>query len=190
MNPKFILETAGTPCQDLCAANASRTGLEGKRSSLFFTLEEKSQLYKEAMPEAEVARILENVASMQAVARDVITAWRGVLPYKCCPSGKFPVRRPRFYWCDWEVPEQEGIQIKKGEDFYKISLTGKALSVKNYLPPHLKVLPGFKAFPCFMQALPRRRPPLRPAGIDTCDDEALRRWEKIVSLSPIPIPRR
>jgi len=178
MSPKFILETAGTPCQDLSSANAAGARLEGKRSSLFFTLEEKSQLYKEALPEAKVARILENVASMQAEARDVITAWRGVLPYKCCPSGEFPVRRPRFFWCDWEVPEQEGLRIKKGEDFYTLSLAGEALKVKHFLPSHLKVLPGFKAFPCFMQSLPRKRPPLRPAGIDTCDDTALERWEK------------
>ena len=115
---------------------------------------------------------------MQNMARDVITAWRKVLPYKCCPSGKFPVRRPRFFWCDWEVPEQQGIQIKQGEDYCSIVLTGEALSVKNFLPQHLKVLPGFKAFPCFMQALPRRSPPLRPAGIETCDAEALGRWEK------------
>ena len=178
MNPKFILETAGTPCQDLSSANATGLGLEGKRSSLLFTLEEKSQLYKEVFPTAKVARMLENVASMQADSHDMITAWRGVLPYKCCPSGKFPVRRPRFLWCDWEVPEQEGLKIKKGEDFYTISMTGEKLKVKNFLPSHLKVLPGFKAFPCFMQALPRSRPPLRPAGIDTCDDAALKRWEQ------------
>ena len=38
---KYILEVAGTPCQDLSGANVSGKGLGGRRSSLFFELKPK-----------------------------------------------------------------------------------------------------------------------------------------------------
>ena len=52
------------------------------------------QLCKEELPETEVQRILENEASMLATAREIIRTWQETISYKCCPSAKFPVRRP------------------------------------------------------------------------------------------------
>ena len=115
---QFILETAGTPCQDLSSANASGKGLQGRRSSLFFDLEANSELYAEVAPKADVRRLLENVASMASEDRDTITQMRGQLPYKACPSGKFPLRRPRFFWCDWEIPGRPGLTAKGKVFFY------------------------------------------------------------------------
>ena len=144
--------------------------LKGKRSSLMFSLESKSQLCKEDLPEAEVERILENEASMRATAREIIRAWREMVPYKCCPSAKFPARRPRLFGCEGEVRVREGLQTKKDEEYYKITMTAEMLNVKSFLPLHLRGLPGFKSFPNFLQALPLESPPMGPADIDTAEE--------------------
>ena len=97
LGPKYVLETAGTPCQDLSSANATRSGLDGHRSRLLYMLEEKKTIYKAAVPGIQKQRLLENVASMNEEASGIINHMSS-LPCKNCPSGKFLVRRPRLFW--------------------------------------------------------------------------------------------
>lgn len=74
LNHKIDLLIGGSPCQDLSIAKKNRKGLKGERSSLFW---EYVRILREVKPRYF---ILENVASMSSVAKEVITETLGVEP--------------------------------------------------------------------------------------------------------------
>ena len=47
---RWILEVAGTPCQNVSGANATRQVLRGEKSNLFFFLEHLAKEYEKAFP--------------------------------------------------------------------------------------------------------------------------------------------
>ena len=171
-----VVEVARTPCQDLSQANASCAGLAGERSSLFFELEQKRELYDKLWPKAEVARILENVASMSPTDHAIIDSHRGNEGLKVCPHPLYPVRRPRLFWLDWPVQEDEESQLRQRNGFRSLHFVGPRLSVRTFLDKQESVTANFVSFPSFMRAMRRRSPPLAPRGLEDCDEKALELW--------------
>ena len=94
------------------------------------------------------------------------------------------MRRPRLYWCDWEVLEQSRVTVKESAEWKTLQLESPQVKVKNFLKPGEGVSESFKAFPCFMQSIPRKAPPFRPAGIDSCEQEDLDRWKAAAYRCP------
>ena len=175
--PLFVLEVAGTPCQDLSGANATGRGLAGSKSKLFWTLEEKKDIYKEVLPKAKVARLLENVVMQEEDAK-LISEARVCKPVRSCPSGRFRMRRPRLFWADWSLDGMPCTSMQEGPLCNTLVLEGPRLSIRQFLPPHEHVDKEFDAFACFMQATRRKRPPLKPAGLLSCDTATLTRWQQ------------
>lgn len=99
----------GSPCQDLSIAKANREGLKGKRSSLFY---EYVRLLKEAKPKYFV---LENVASMSAENRDIITKELGVEPILINAALVSAQQRKRLFWTNIpsiKQPDDRHIYLK------------------------------------------------------------------------------
>jgi site-specific DNA-cytosine methylase len=86
---------AGFPCNDLSSYGLSK-GFEGAQSSLFFTLVEILNFFKEANP--HIKFIVENVVTMSHKNRDIISSLLGVAPIKCCLADISAQRRNRYIW--------------------------------------------------------------------------------------------
>jgi DNA (cytosine-5)-methyltransferase 3A len=99
----------GSPCQDLSIAKASREGLSGKRSCLFW---EYARLLKEIKPRFFV---LENVNSMSKESKDTITKTLGIEPIMINASLVSAQNRKRLFWTNIPnitQPEDRGILLK------------------------------------------------------------------------------
>jgi len=99
----------GSPCQDLSIAKKGRKGLDGERSGLFW---EWVRIWKESKPKYF---ILENVASMPAKDRDIISAELGVQPIMINASLVSAQNRKRLFWTNIPVvglPVDRGIALK------------------------------------------------------------------------------
>jgi len=81
----------GSPCQDLSIAGNGK-GLEGKRSGLFF---EYLRILNKVKPRYFV---LENVASMKAADRDIISKNLGIEPIMINSALLTAQQRKRYYW--------------------------------------------------------------------------------------------
>jgi DNA (cytosine-5)-methyltransferase 3A len=98
----------GSPCQDLSIAKKDRKGLDGNRSGLFW---EFLRIKKECNPKWFV---LENVASMPAADRDIITKEMGVEPVMFNASLVSAQCRKRLFWTNipFALPEDRGVLLK------------------------------------------------------------------------------
>jgi site-specific DNA-cytosine methylase len=88
----------GSPCQDMSVANRKRKGVEqGERSSLFFV----------AADIVDIVRphhvLMENVASMSASCKEIITQRLGLEPVYIDSKQLCALIRPRLYWCSWPL---------------------------------------------------------------------------------------
>ena len=97
--PNFDLLVGGSPCNDLSIAKGKRKGLKGDKSGLFWTYIE---ILKTKKPKYF---LLENVASMSKVDRDIISDTLGVEPVEICSDRFTPQKRRRLYWFNWDISE-------------------------------------------------------------------------------------
>lgn len=107
--PPIDLLIGGSPCQDLSIAKKNREGLDGKRSNLFW---EYVRILKETKPKYF---ILENVASMHADAKKIITETLGVEPIMIDAALVSAQRRKRLFWTNIPnvtLPKDKGIFLK------------------------------------------------------------------------------
>ena len=99
----------GSPCQDLSIAKKDRKGLDGERSGLFW---EYVRILREVKPKYF---ILENVASMQKEAKEIITRELGVEPIMINASLVSAQNRKRLFWTNIQgvtQPQDKGILLK------------------------------------------------------------------------------
>lgn len=111
----------GSPCQDLSISKSKdREGLEGKKSSLFWS-------YKEALDIVKPKYFLfENVATMKDKDKNIITEALGVEPIYINSSNFVAQNRERYYWTNIPVKEIKGathifrevMEEKVAEKFY------------------------------------------------------------------------
>lgn len=116
--PKDLyLIIGGSPCQDLSIAKQGRQGLKGARSSLFWHY---VRLIRTCKPKYF---ILENVASMKKVDKDIISQAVGVEPIMINASLLTAQNRKRLFWVGKLVngkyeqvlinqPDDKGILLK------------------------------------------------------------------------------
>ena len=172
---------AGFPCTDLSRVKFQRLNLEGPNSSLFWEVPRVLDLVQEEFgTSVKVKHALENVASMdEAAARDISQAI-GSTPYLLDPCGAVPMRRPRFAWLSERLEETfADIEIVEHRYWNEVKATAP------YPPTEVWIEPGHTwegerdgaIFPTCMKAIPRERPPPRPAGISRCSKACLLRWE-------------
>ena len=173
----FVLVTAGFPCQGLSGANATKKGFEDPRSQLFF---QALRVVKDVQAEKHKLEFLfENVASMDAADRDIVSHYLGVRPIVACAAGLSHVRRRRYLWASWKMFEWPGVTLKEKPEAW-------ALSFSATLPQsQLWTCPGWQLngpedikLPTFMRSIPKRSETYLPSGIESTPSDARKRWAR------------
>jgi DNA-cytosine methyltransferase len=96
------LVLSGSPCQDLSAAG-KRAGINGKKSSLFFTFVEILEHIKELNP--KVLFLQENVGSASKLDVGIMSRALGVYPVRINSSLVTAQLRDRYYWSNIRTKE-------------------------------------------------------------------------------------
>jgi len=167
----------GFPCVHLSAVRAGRENLQGEGSKLFWNLVALLGWLREVFgATAQVDFVIENVLSMDTSARREISQVLGVEPYALCPSDLLPYNRPRLAWVSIQLKEGPGIRFERQVGFIRVWMTGVGLSDEQWITPGWARFEQEGKLPTFMKAIPRRRPPERPAGLARCDSTTIERW--------------
>eukprot|EP00435_Cladocopium_sp_Y103_P048031 s1613_g14.t1 len=178
----LVLVGAGPPCQGVSGLNADRRGaLRDSRSSLFQHVPRIVELCKRHFPWAQVRRLAENVASMDAEDCVHMNDGYDSAPWFIDAAGIGLAHRPRLYWIDWEVHEEEGVTILYGSDG-KLPIVGE-IQLKADVRHHAFLEKGVKLpergkLPTFTTARPSARPLRKPAGLNQCQSHELDRWRE------------
>ena len=174
----LVIIGAGPPCQGVSGLNCDRKGaLRDERSCLFAEVPRIRDQVKQSFPWCPVYVLMESVASMDTQDRNITSESIGCQPIRC-DAGSFTwCHRPRLYWCEWEILEGDGVSLTTCEDSPTVlSLVGSQCFEQVVRTGWLKVNPE-KPFPTFTTSRPRTSPGRKPAGIQNCTWEELRRWE-------------
>eukprot|EP00438_Fugacium_kawagutii_P001254 Skav223450 [mRNA] locus=scaffold350:865004:869587:- [translate_table: standard] len=176
-----VLVSGGPPCQGVSGLNASRLGLEDPRSGLHTHVRRVKELCKAEFGWCEVVSLMESVCSMDEQDRSTMTRHIGMLPFKIDALGLSLCRRPRWWWFDWSLEAEEGVNI-----FMPPSSEAKAwgtvtfevpVSPEDYLPPGWKLAGGTEhKLPTFTTSIPKTKPGFKPAGLASCSQRDLDLW--------------
>eukprot|EP00435_Cladocopium_sp_Y103_P037213 s325_g9.t2 len=170
----------GFPCTDLSAVKYNRENLEGRNSRLFWEIPRIRDLVAEEFGEAvTVKTAVENVASMDETACQEISEALETVPYRLDPSDAVPMRRPRFAWVSEPL---EGVfpdvAIEAKRYWREVTARAPYPESSQWLEPG-HCWDGERQgaiFPTCMKAIPRRKPPPRPAGLHKCSALTISRW--------------
>ena len=168
---------AGFPCVDLSSVRANRRNLQGEASGLIFEALRVFRECVELFPEARFEYFYENVSSMDPEARDQISALVGVLPYKLDPSCQVPNSRPRFCWTSISLERAPGLVLTSHEGYTLVQVDGTWPRSTQWMTEGWEQADDSVIYPTFMKAIPRGRPPVRPAGLERTDRATRARWE-------------
>ena len=178
-----VIAGGGSPCQGISTLSSERRHLEDERSALFFKL---ADLLKGLKKELEERRIwfwgfVENVVGDE---EDVVTMTRelGYLAY-LIDSGHFSwARRPRMFWSSERLSCGESIEAIGHEHVIELICKGPVEPMEAFLTKPV-VWPGGledpnRRFPTFTRAIPRKKPPPNPVGLEKAQQDAVDRWTK------------
>ncbi|CAE8660827.1 unnamed protein product, partial [Polarella glacialis] len=180
---QLVLIGAGPPCQGVSALNAGRLGaVEEPRFSLQSRVAWLRDLFIQEFPWAEVQVLEESVASMAAVDRATYSESMGFLPVRICASGVSFCARPRLYWIDWRLNLEDGVSVleERGagwQAFTPIELCIPFGDQRDFLSPGWQKVEVNRPFPTFATSIPKENPGPQPAGLQSCDTDAIKRWE-------------
>ena len=177
-----VILGAGPPCQGVSVLNVDRKGaLKDRRSNLFEHVERIYVLVRERFPWAQVHKLMESVASMDEKDRVTMSMGVGLTPWHIDSAGVSTCRRPRLYWCSWELLLNDpGVtyEAEEGQGWSKVQKVFLQVQVNN----KLFLTPGWsmvgEKLPTFTTSRPRANPGRRPAGLDSCTEAEIERWQK------------
>eukprot|EP00438_Fugacium_kawagutii_P001317 Skav226301 [mRNA] locus=scaffold3301:342063:352131:+ [translate_table: standard] len=179
-NAALIIIGAGPPCQGVSGLNSERKGaLRDHRSCLFSHVPRIEALVRKSFPWAQVHRLVESVQSMDIHDREIMSTEFGQQPWGIDAAGVSMSRRPRLYWCTWELQEGQGVTVTPAatpslNDMGEVSLQAE-LRQEDYLTPGWKRC-GQEKLPTFTTSRPRTSAGRRPAGLHTLTSEERREW--------------
>eukprot|EP00438_Fugacium_kawagutii_P008223 Skav213983 [mRNA] locus=scaffold3014:59382:61238:+ [translate_table: standard] len=178
-NAALILIGAGPPCQGVSGLNADKRGaLRDHRSVLFKEVPRVVDLFRNAFPWAQVHHIMESVASMSEDDCAVMSAEVELQPWEVDSLGFAICRRPRLYWCTWELISCDEVEIHPPDS----SLWGARghITCTNLVDPQPFLEEGWYLagdhLPTFTTARPSARPGRKPAGLYRLNTEERQRW--------------
>ncbi len=184
-----VIAGGGSPCQGLSKLSVFREGLLDPRSALFYLLVERLEWIREIAVEKKIwsLRFCENVVgdedNIQEMSRKLKMA-----PVEVCSSDHSWVRRPRLYWGSHEIDDRPEIRREVGQSREKLRFEQEpepleAILASGWGWPGSEMDKDIR-LPTFTRAIPRAKPPPRPAGYDRCDDRTLRRWRENKMMFP------
>ena len=177
-----VLLGAGPPCQDVSRLNADRLGSQkGTRSSLYKEVPRIRRLCQRGFPWAQVHCLLESVASMDEHDRAMMSEDLEMTPVRVDAGGMSLARRPRLYWCTWELREQPGVEFlpPQGQgwsQFCEVKLTAQ-VDQRDFLQPGW-FIPDRHVLATFTTSRPSDKPGRKPAGLHHCDAATITRWKE------------
>eukprot|EP00438_Fugacium_kawagutii_P021772 Skav214889 [mRNA] locus=scaffold1749:153337:159325:+ [translate_table: standard] len=175
-----VVVGAGPPCQGVSGLNVQRRGaLRDHRSKLYVHVDRITQLVKEEFKWAQVHSLAESVASMDEADRWHMSTSFGHQPWSLDASGVSLARRPRLYWCSWEISATQGSSVDPPKDS-EIHTMG-TIELTADITTELDITPGWirgseAKLPTFTTARPRPHPGRKPAGVNTLNEEEYLQW--------------
>ena len=118
---------------------------------------------------------------MDDTDRAIMTEDFGDHPVMIEAAGVSLARRPRLYWCDWELLGGECVHIRP---WTKSGLAAfREVEISAHVDPKIYLQPGSakassEPFPTFTTARPRSHPGRRPAGLERLSEEERHAWEE------------
>ena len=171
----------GFPCIHLSSARAFRRNLEGPGSDLFWVLLEILHNVQAVFGSFATVRFcVENVASMDAEARQAISEHLDVQPVKLDPSDILPFSRPRLAWCSEQLFPMEGLTLEWEGDYVRAWTEGTPVETSQWIRPGWKWdhEDGGSPFPTFMKSIRRVKPPPVPAGLARTSEATRALWKE------------
>ena len=182
---KYIIVTAGPPCQDVSGLNAGRAGFSGSRSSLAMYVPRIHAHLRDAFPNVVLITLMEMVASLTEKDQRSYDTLNGGKPYRICSSDITYVNRPRLYWTNFELMNSGDYDVQSTGRFHKVKLRSRRKPpISHWMPKGWSLTSATPRFPTFVRAIRREKPPYRPAGIETCDEATLNRWKAAKYIYP------
>jgi len=167
----------GFPCVHLSRVRAYRRNLDGEGSNLFWRLLELIGWVQTAFNgTAKVKFCVENVASMDEMARDEISQQLEVEPVKLDPADTLPYNRPRLAWCSEELFAMEELTLWREKGCVRAYVSQGSVADSQWIRPGW-TRASTANYPTFMKSIVRRAPPPFPAGLDKAGLAAKERWE-------------
>ena len=172
-----VINVGGSPCQDLSSLNVGAQGLEGDKSSLFFVYLKVLQDMEIAFQDLIYLDVLENVASMDKYWVGVMSRALNRFPLRIGSESLSRVRRSRLFWLNFDIvsilKEYGWVNFEFFEQWIDVKFDTVAVDFEWALPCGWS-FPGFPGslktvLPTCTRAIPRRRPPVAPAGIHRLD---------------------
>ena len=148
------------------------------RSCLFLHVDRIKVMVQKKFVWCPLHLLMESVASMDAEDCEVMSKSFGDVPWKCDAGHVSWCSRPRLFWLTWDLVEAEGCRLVLTGDSNRREVVFSAYQDLEECcqPGWIKVDPS-RPFPTFTTARPRSNPGRKPAGIQTCTDEEIRRWQ-------------
>ena len=171
----LVLIGAGPPCQGVSGLNSQRKGaLKDDRSSLFTHVQRIRRLVQSYFPWSQVHCLMESVASMDETDKVIMSSSFGDTPWEIEAGSLCWCNRPRLYWITWELTESHTEAYIDGD---RVVLIGHQ-PWSDFVEKGWRKVDGDRPFPTFTTSRPRSTPGHRPAGLQHCDKETVRRWEQ------------
>eukprot|EP00438_Fugacium_kawagutii_P026600 Skav213726 [mRNA] locus=scaffold2563:64713:68294:+ [translate_table: standard] len=176
---------AGPPCQGVSGLNCDRRGaLNDQRSSLFSHVPRIRRLVQEAFAWCVVHSLMESVASMDQQDQDVMSSGFGTQPIRCDAGSMTWCRRPRLYWLSWPLQAGDGAECTLTERGLEEWCLTSDQPITPFIAPGWTKVDCTESFPTFTTSRPSHRPGRKPAGIQQCTEEELRRWHEDLHRFP------
>eukprot|EP00435_Cladocopium_sp_Y103_P015342 s342_g3.t1 len=170
----------GFPCVGLSAVRHGRLNLDDPQSALFWELvriiKSIRQVYGYSFP---VKFAAENVSSMDVDAEQEISSTLGIKPWKLDSADAVTIHRPRFCWANVALQPMDGVQFVEKERWVEVRMDHQYPRLDQWIEEGAD-WPGFHEghiLPTCMKSIPRKAPPVRPAGLDRVDNDGKLRWQ-------------
>jgi hypothetical protein len=182
---KIVLHCTGPPCQNVSGLNATRAGVGGQKSKLVNQVGRVDAMLRQAFPHAKHHRLGEMVASLTAEDQATYDKIFGGVPLKICAGDLSYARRPRLYWITWRMTRDPCYEIKEQERWTTLKLKPRRkMGLSSWLPKGFRTVVEAPMFPTFVRAVKKKKPPFKPAGIDSCNAETLERYQAFDFIYP------
>ena len=108
--------------------------------------------------------------------RDIFYTYLRVRPIRACSAGITQVRRPRYYWASWAIPESEGVAVAHKDGQIDVSFKATLPDPSLWVDSGWSIAgPADVALPTFMRPIPKKKPGLLAAGLNTTPLDARKR---------------
>ena len=138
-------------------------------------------LCKDVFSWCETLVLMTSGCSIDEKGRVEITRAIGMLPFKIDALGLSLCRRPRFWWFDWIVEAEDGVEIylppnSEARSWGQVSFNLE-VNPDDYLPYGWSLAGGTNHKLCtFTTSQPKKGPGFKPAGVQSCSERDLSLW--------------